>query len=356
MRIATPPWSARIVDACASCSYGAVVSPLRLGIVGVGHHGSRYARHAARDVEGIELVAVCRRDAGEGRRIAEECGCEYTADALELCTRDDLDAVALVTVPALLERLTQAAAGTGKRLLIEKPVAPDAATAARIAAAIESAGVYCLAGHTLRFNTVVNAIRSELPRLGRIDSIVMSQRFGPQAHHEWLDDPDRSGGGNVLHTGVHSFDLIRYMTRLEPETVSCRTASVYTRRTEDNFAAVLTLRDSDALAMVTCARSSRARNGLIEISGEQGQLVGDHVLNTLAHITPHGREPITLPPATQTVLEALEAFAADAATGAAPRATYRDGLVAVAVADACYRAARSRREEQVVVPAEPAVV
>jgi predicted dehydrogenase len=262
----------------------------------------------------------------------------------------------LVTVPALLEGLVSAAAGAGKRLLVEKPVAPDAQTGGRILAGLDAAGVYCLAGHTLRFNTVVNAIRDALPRLGRIDSIVMSQRFAPQMQIEWIDDPVRSGGGNILHTGVHCFDLIRYITGLEPATVACRSATLYTERTEDSFASLITFENSDALAMVTCARTSRARNGLIEISGENGQLVGDHVHNTLVHITSDGREEVALPPPAHTVQVALETFLEDARTGAAPRAGYRDGLVAVAVADACYHAMRSGNHEPVVLPLETAVI
>ncbi len=327
-----------------------------MGIVGVGRHGSRYARHAAKDIEGIELVAVCRRDQSAGKEIARECGCEYTPNALELCSRDDIDTIVLVTVPDLLEELVVTAASRGKRLLIEKPVAPNGETGLRLLSAIRKAGVYSMAGHTLRFNTVVNAVRREVGRIGRIDSIVLTQRFGPQTQIEWIDDPARAGGGNILHTGVHSFDLIRYMTGLETATAACRTSSVYTESTEDNFAALLTFRDSHATGLVNCARSSPARNGLIEISGENGQLVGDHVLNTLMWITPDGVEPVELDAPKQTVQEALNALVEDARTGAAPRADFHDGLVAVAVVDACYRAAQSGRHETVVLPLDPAVV
>ena len=43
----------------------------------------------------------------------------------------------------------------------------------------------------------------------------------------------------TLHTGVHNFDLARQFTALEAERVSCEMAKVATRRTEDNFSAVL---------------------------------------------------------------------------------------------------------------------
>ncbi len=323
------------------------MSRLRVGIVGVGRHGSRYARHTARDVEGLELVAVCRRDRDQGTALAGELGCEYTADAYELIGRDDIDAVVLVTVPDLLEDFAVAAARAGKRLLVEKPVALDLASGRRILSAIEEAGVYCMAGHTLRFNAVCRRLRQEVGSLGRIDSLVLSQRFPPQLHLGWLDRPERSGGGNILHTGVHCFDLIRFLVGLQAHSVSCTTHSIYTERTEDGFAAHLRFTDSAALGMVTCSRSSGGRNGLIEISGENGQLVADHVLNTLYRVSAEGREEVPLTEPKMTVPEALEQFAADAREGTEPLVSYRDGLAAVAVADACYRSAKSGRHERV---------
>jgi len=34
---------------------------LRVGIIGTGLHGSRYARHVLEDLPAIELAAICRR-------------------------------------------------------------------------------------------------------------------------------------------------------------------------------------------------------------------------------------------------------------------------------------------------------
>jgi predicted dehydrogenase len=326
------------------------MAKLRLGIVGVGKHGARYARHAAADVPGIELKAVCRRDEATGRALAAELRCEYEADALALVRRPDIDAVVFATVPSLLERLVPAALESRKRLLIEKPVAPDVATGARLLAAIESSGAYCMAGHTLRFNTMVRRMRELVPMLGRIDALVFSQRFPPQLALDWLDDPARSGGGNVLHTGVHCFDLIRYLTGLEPATVWCTTERIHTRRTEDNFVARIGFAEGGVLAVVSCSRTVGGRNGWVEVAGEHGQLCGDHVLNTLVRLGPGGAEPIPLAPASQTVLEALRQFVADAERDAAPAVCYRDGLAAVATAAACYASAASGRIERVVSP------
>jgi len=320
---------------------------LRTAIIGVGRHGARYARHAARDVEGLELVAVCRRDRDRGQQLADELGCSFTDDASALVTRNDIDVVVLVLPPAAIPSLAVRAAQAGKRLLIEKPVAASLAEGRRVLARIEETGTYCMAGHTLRFNVVVNALRDRIASLGRLDTVVFSQRFPPQFEIEWLDQPELSGGGSLLHTGVHCFDLIRYLTGLDPTAASCVTRSVYTKGTEDSFVAALTLSGGDGLAMVTCSRTTDSRNGLIEVSGEHGQLVGDHVLHTLYTLGPNGREDIVLPPAAMTVRAVLEQLVSDAGSGALPRATYRDGLLAVAVAEACYASAHSGRFERV---------
>ena len=323
---------------------------LRLGIVGAGRHGSRYARHAARDIDEIELVAICRRSEQLGRQTAQEFGCEYVSDADALIARRDIDAVVLVTLPSLLERLVECAVAHRKPLLIEKPVAPDLETGKRIRQTIAGSQLFCMAGHTLRFNSVCRQMAELVPDLGRIDSAIFSQRFPPQLDLAWLDDPKQSGGGNILHTGVHCFDLIRYLTGLEPLTAACVTRRVFTRRTEDCFSSVLTLGPDEAAAVasVSCSRTTACRNGLIEISGEHGQLVGDHVLNRLVRLDAEGAHDLAVDAPRHTVLECLHRFAADLAKSGPPAISYDDGLAAVAVADACYRAAASGRRGAVV--------
>ena len=322
-------------------------SALKIGIVGTGRHGSRYARHAARDVDGLELRAICRRNERKGRTLAEELGCAFTTDARKLCTRDDIDAVIFVTVPPLLDELVPLAAAAGKRLLIEKPVARDLDSGYRLLEAIRRCGIYCMAGHTLRFNAVVCAMQARVANLGRVDSLVFSQRFPPQPQLVWLDGPEQSGGGNIVNTGVHCFDLIRFLTGLEPAAVACAGNNTYTKFTEDNFACTITMQNSSALGSVTCARTSQIRNGLIEISGEKGQLIGDHVFNRLVEVTTDGARRVDVGEARMTVLETLRRFTADFVDGSPPAIDYQDGLRALAVADACLRSRRSGAFERV---------
>jgi len=38
------------------------MAAIRFGLIGMDRHGMRYAQHLMRDVEGVELYAVCRQD------------------------------------------------------------------------------------------------------------------------------------------------------------------------------------------------------------------------------------------------------------------------------------------------------
>ncbi len=314
---------------------------IRIAVIGAGKHGSRYAAHAARDIDGLELVAVCRRDPAKGGRLASELGCGFDADAERLLARRDIDAAVLCTVPRLLSTLVPIALQSRKRLVVEKPVARTLDEGLALLPQVERSGVYCLAGHTLRFNSAVEALRREIPTLGRIDSMLFSQRFPPQPDLGWLDTPEDSGGGNILHTGVHCFDLLQWLSGRRVTEVAAHARSVFTKRTEDHFVSALATDDPGLLAQVSCSRSTQSRNGLVEVTGEHGQLVVDHVLGTGYRLTPRGREDLAIDAPRMTVKSLLERFVDDARRDASPPIPYREGLAAVAVAEACYRSVSS---------------
>src|SRR2546421_106564 len=84
-----------------------------------------------------------------------------------------------------------------------------------------------LVAHTLRFNAVVGAVRAALATIGPLHAAVLTQRFEPSTL-AWLDTRAIAGGGIVLHTGVHSFDLLRHLTGDDARRVSAHTGRVAT--------------------------------------------------------------------------------------------------------------------------------
>jgi predicted dehydrogenase len=323
--------------------------PLRVGLIGVGRHGSRYAKHIHEDLPEIELIGLWRRDTDEGKRQARQYGCRYFHTYYDLLSDKSIDAVVVALPSALNVSVCEEAANRGKHILLEKPVAINVREATRIHQAVSRCGVRLMVSHTLRFNNVVTAVKDYIPQLGSLHSIHLSQRFEPSPL-AWLDQMDLSGGGIVLHTGVHSFDLLRFLTQGEVDKVSCRINRVFTRDTEDNFSAIMTFDKSHIIASVMGSRGTKGRNGLIEVAGENGQLIADHVHDYLYIITGMERRPVDLQDPIPTVCEALKAFSHSLCRDVPFPVTIEDGAIVVAIAEACYRSDETGKWEKVHYP------
>ncbi len=248
--------------------------------------------------------------------------------------------VIAVVPPSLNRPVLEAVTAARKALLIEKPLATTAADAADMVRLVRASGIPCLMAHTLRWNTVARAVRDRLPGLGPLRALVVNQRFEPSSL-DWLDRPELSGGGIVLHTGVHSFDLVRWLTGREVRRVWCRVARAVTVRTEDNFLATLELDGSDALVAVGGSRATAGRSGMVDAACRDGQMVGDHQQHWLHTVVGLQRSPVDLGAAAPTVREALQAFANLVLADETPPVTIEDGACAVQIAEACLRSAAS---------------
>ena len=318
---------------------------LPVGLIGLGKHGVRYLTHLRGDVPGLRLAAVCRRDAAQGRALAGEFGVAFHADPEDLIADPAVRAVIAVVPPAEHARIVAAVARERKALLLEKPFAIDVREGVRQRDLLAASGVPCQVAHTLRYAAVVRELRRHAPALGRLHQMVLGQSFEP-SRLGWLDDPSLSGGGNILHTGVHMFDLLRHLSGGEVERVSCATARVTTRQTEDSFAATMTVGlepGPPLLAALAGARTTRSRYGEVRLIGEHAQLAADHVHGRVVLLEDRRETVLATLADEPTVLAVLREFAHIATGAVAPSITAQDGLAAVAIADACYRSAAAGR-------------
>lgn len=315
-------------------------APIAIGLVGAGKHGERYLRHVVEDVSGLRIALVCRRDATAGREQAARVGARFVADFRELAVSPQIAAVVAAAPPALNRELATLAAGAGKAMLFEKPLAVDVASALAIRDAVQRAGAPFMVAHTLRMNGVVRAVRRHLEAIAPLRQLHLSQRFEP-SRLAWLDDPAASGGGIVLHTGVHSFDLVRFLCGRDPASVFAATARVVTRRTEDNYVALFRFDGEPLTAVAAGSRSTTSRSGAIEVSGDGGQILADHVHGVAWRLEGSKRVEIDVGPPVATVRETLVAFERMLRAGGPPPISVDDGLWAVAMAEACYRSAAS---------------
>jgi predicted dehydrogenase len=165
-----------------------------------------------------------------------------------------------------------------------------------------------------------------------------------------LDDPAQAGGGVLLEIGIHLLDLIRFLTGEEAVEAAADLARRHTSRVEDLAQARFRLA-SGVPAYVEVSRVSGGRLCRTEAVGRNGQLLADVDRSLLTRIEGRTIVEAESVPDRPTVVTVLEVFARSLSTGTAVPVSGEDGLRAVAMAEACYRAAREGRPVPVGVPA-----
>ena len=320
-----------------------------LGVIGMGRHGSRYVKHLLEGVPGCHLAAVSRRDEASGRAFGERQSVPFFADWRELVTRPEVEAVVAVTPPGLNREICLAAARAGKPMLIEKPLSLTVAEGREMVGAARTAGVVLMTAQTLRFTPVLERLRATLPLIGPLEYFCLVMRAERPPHH-WLDDPAQAGGGVLLEIGIHLLDLICYLTGEEAVEAAGEMLQRHTTRVED-LAQVRFRLASGLPCYVEVSRVSGGRVCRVEAVGQAGQLIADVDRSLLTRT--EGRTIVAAEsvPDRPTVVMVLEAFARSLLAGTPAPVSGEDGLRAVAMAEACYRAVREGRPVPVILTA-----
>lgn len=185
--------------------------PVRFGILGCGGIGGWHAR-AIRSLPGLELVSVADTDADRSARMARG----FDAAGLspeELIESLAVEVVCVCTPPATHASLIEAAARSGKHVLVEKPMTLDLAEADRAITLCEREGVMLGVVHQHRARSATRALRRLIAE-GALGTPRMAA-----AIHTWRRDarepgPEAwrgsvaQGGGVLLDQAVHAIDLM----------------------------------------------------------------------------------------------------------------------------------------------------
>lgn len=309
----------------------------RVGVIGAGKHGSRYARHIVHDVDGLTLAAISRRSE-EGRVLAGQWRCRWHADWHALVNDPAVDCLVAALPPMLNREVAFTCAMARKPLLLEKPMACTVADAEAIAGVFQQAGVPLTIGQTLRYNPVIRTLRDRLGQIGPLLGFSANQRLEPSPLG-WMDDPDQAGAGVSHQTAIHVFDALRFITGRAIVRVMARTRCVHTRQLEDHLTALLEL-EGGVLGTVDCSKIGPARSGRLEFTGARGLLQGDQVHHRCERIEGGAPQPIDLgepmPTIAPLLADWLRFLRGEAANPVAPE----EGLAAVRVSCACVQSAK----------------
>lgn len=183
----------------------------RIGLVGCGVHGTNLAQAAVR-TESLDLVACADPDESAARRAAAFGSDVSVHDSVEsLLASTRVDAVLIATPHHLLASTALAAIRAGKHVLVEKPMAMNAAEGEEVELAANRAGVICMPGYSFRF--LIRRPIEALLASGAVGEILaISGSIGTRSMtRPWMTRPE-TGGGPLMYVGCHLIDFVLWLT------------------------------------------------------------------------------------------------------------------------------------------------
>lgn len=167
--------------------------------------GAEHARLLQEEISDACLVAVSDSRAEQASRIAK--GARVYADPLELINRPDVDAVVIASPDATHAAFTRACISKRKRVLVEKPLAANAAEGLAVVEEEVAAGVPLITvGYMRRFDAAYGAMKA-----ARLSGAI-GRTFLLHNIHRNVAAPDWfTGAMAITNSFVHEIDISRYL-------------------------------------------------------------------------------------------------------------------------------------------------
>ena len=318
--------------------------------------GSIHAQNIASS-ENAELICCCDSVASNATRLAQQTNAPNTTTDFQAVISDPkIDAVVIATPTHNHAELALAAAANGKHILQEKPMATSVEACLAIEREVTRAGVCMIVGFKFRFAHAVQAAREAVPE----PLMLIGQGLYDAARDTsgWVDNRELSGG-RLMSGMVHTVDLLRYLSRSEPQRVYGEGGNLMFENFDepDNAAATVAFKNGAVGSMVN---GSSGQSGWL--STWCTQVVGRRVNAT---IHDHGRR-LQLhrpdqPPATE-VFEDVEnphavgtrallaEFIASIRENRPPCPSARDGTMSVLICRAIEQSIETASPQSIFVP------
>lgn len=193
--------------------------PIRLIQVGAGLMGRHWLDVIGQSTD-VELVGLADLDLPLAQHAAAGAGfadVEVTATLSELLDRVNADAVINVTIPEAHADVSSTALLRGLPVLCEKPVAHTTSAALSMVAAAEASGRLLMVSQSRRYWRNLDALRSQIQRLGRLGLVECSFFKAPHfgGFREQIPFP------LLVDMAIHQFDLARDLIGDEPVWIAC---------------------------------------------------------------------------------------------------------------------------------------
>ncbi len=247
---------------------------LGAAVIGLGMMGERHAR-VWQELPTTRLVSVYDIVAERAAQVAGELGGAVASSLEEALGADGVDLVSVCTDDQAHREACVAAAGAGRHVLVEKPLATTLEDCDAIICACEAAGVKLMTGHICRFDPRYVRCRDAVAagELGEVvqvfarrnNILASGRRIGPRA-------------SVAFFLGVHDIDLIQWVTgeritRVHAESTSKVLADI---PADDSIMTVFRLERGAVGALETCwvipEGAPNTLDARLEVVGTEGRV------------------------------------------------------------------------------------
>ncbi|CAM3616972.1 Gfo/Idh/MocA family protein [Marinicrinis lubricantis] len=331
------------------------------GLIGCGSIGD-FHMQAIHELDHAELVMVCARKQERAQEVGSRERCDWTTDIDELLVRPDVDIVTVTTSSGSHAEIGMKVLEAGKHLMVEKPMAMNAEDAERMIRMAEQKGLTIAVVSQRRFEPQHMAAY-EAVISGKLGKLLMIEASCPfyrdQSYYDsaaWRGTIDQDGGA-MMNQGIHSLDLMLWVSGSAVRTVYGKTATrTHQMEAEDIGAALLQFENGTLGSFKASTSIVPGFPPALTVYGEHGTVKVEGA--SITHWSVPGMpEPqlssesgagggVSDPKSISTEYHRLQiADMLDALSdGREPMITGRDGAAAVRVIEAIYRSSKEGKE------------
>ena len=186
---------------------------LTLGFIGLGQATNKLLERK-HEFKGLAYRITAAADPRDHALDAfkSEFGGETFADAEALCRKSSVDVVYIATPPQYHREHVEAAARSGKHIVVEKPMALTLADCEAMIEITDRHGVKMLAGHTHSFDAPIRKMR-EIIKGGELGDLIMvnTWNYNEFNHRARLSEELAATRGPILNQGPHQVDVVRQL-------------------------------------------------------------------------------------------------------------------------------------------------
>ena len=328
--------------------------PVGYAAVGLGTISDIFMRACAESKTAKITALVTGHPDTKGKKYAAMYGIPetsiYTYDTYDrLRDNKDVDAVYIGLPNSMHREYTIRAAGLGKHVLCEKPMAISSAECREMIAACAAANRYLMIAYRIHYEpTHLEAKRLiDTGAIGQVESFEGSFGFNAQPG-AWRLDRKLAGGGSLFDVGIYPMNEIRWLTGEEPVAF---TAVASTRdKTSGRFAEVeqsldFTIKMPSGISAALGCTYGSSMPGYLRIHGDRGTLELDPAYNYsgvhLRSLEMRGQRIDITSPGDQVMHFLIEAehFANCIRTNTPPKTPGEEGLHDLLAIESIYKAA-----------------